>query len=135
MKVLLPAPGTPLTPTRVAYPACGRRSSSRRCAASWWSARTLSTSVIAFASARRSRARPAPAGASTPAAGGTPAEPLGSDGIRRLPSRFQRLPDEREDAASRRGNRGPRPEDRLHARPSEEFVVLGRNDPADRDHD
>src|SRR5262245_18638092 len=135
MKVLLPTPGTPLTPTRVACPASGRRSSSRRCAASWWSARTLSTSVIAFASARRSRARTAAASASTSTFGGAPAEPLGSDGIRRLPSRFERLPDEREDAASCRGNRGARAEDRLHARPLEEFVVLRWNDPADRDHD
>src|SRR5262245_2528820 len=135
MKVLLPAPGTPLTPTRVACPACGRRSSSRRCAASWWSARTLSTSVIAFASARRSRARTAAASASTSAAGGVPAEPLGRGGIRRLSSRFERPPDEREDAARRRGNRGAGSEDRLHARPCEEFVVLCRNDPADRDHD
>src|SRR5438128_4507674 len=123
MNVLLPTPGTPLTPTRTAPLVCGRRTSSRRWAASWWSRRVLSTSVIALASARRLPARTSAASAST----GTLR--LGADrGIRRGPLA---LADECQHAAHGLRDRGSRSEDRLHARLLEKRVVPGRDDPAD----
>src|SRR5256712_7570582 len=127
MNVLLPTPGTPLTPTRTAPPVCGRRTSSRRCAASWWSRRVLSTRVIALASARRLPARTSAASAST----GT--SRLGADrGIRRGPLA---LADELQHAAGSLRDRGPGSEDRLHAGLLEERVVAGRDDAADRHDD
>src|SRR6059036_2326689 len=127
MKVLLPTPGTPLTPTRTAPPVCDRRTSSRRCAASWWSRRVLSTSVIALASARRLPARTSAASAST----GTLR--LGADrGIRRG---SLALADEAQHAAGGLRDRRPGSEDRLHARLLEECMVPRRDDPADDDDD
>src|SRR5690348_8392534 len=115
MKVLFPTPGTPLTPTRAAPPVYGRSSSRRRCASRWWSARVLSTRVIAFASARRSPAR-------TPAASVSVAL-RAEGGITPL--------DQLEHATRRLGDLRPRPEDRLHARPLEERPVARRDDAAD----
>src|SRR5262245_25502245 len=57
MNVLLPTPGTPVMPTRAARPVDGSSTSRRRWAASWWSVRVLTTSVMALARARRSPAR------------------------------------------------------------------------------
>ena len=50
MVVDLPTPGTPVMPTRTAWPVCGSRSCTSRRAAFWWSARPLSMSVMARAS-------------------------------------------------------------------------------------
>src|SRR5207244_12421414 len=124
MKVLLPTPGTPLTPTRAARPVPGRRSSRSRCAARWWSARVLSTSVIALASARRLPARTSAASASGR---------LGADGGMRR--RASAVSDQLEHPP--RGLRDLRPgaEDRLHARTLEEGVVLGGDDAAAGDDD
>ena len=47
MNVDLPTPGTPEMPIRRAPPACGSSSTSSSCAASRWSGRVDSTSVIA----------------------------------------------------------------------------------------
>src|SRR2546428_13349052 len=108
MNVLLPTPGTPLTPTRTAPPVWGRRTSSRRCAASWWSRRVLSTRVIALASARRLPARTSAASAST----GT--SRLGADrGLRRGPLA---LAGELQHAAGSPPDRPPRAGDRPPAR-------------------
>src|SRR2546427_10456130 len=127
MKVLLPTPGTPLTPTRTAPPVCGRSASSRRCVASSWSRRVLSTSVIALASARRLPARTWAASAST----GT--SRLGADrGIRRRPLA---LADEPQHAARGLRDRRPGSEDRFHARLLEERMVPRRDDPTDDDDD
>src|SRR5213592_3952746 len=124
MKVLFPTPGTPLTPTRAARPVPGSRSSRSRCAARWWSARVLSTSVIAFASARRLPARTSAASVSGR---------LGADGgIRR---RASAVSDQLEHPPRGPGNLRPRAEDRLHAGLREEGVVLRRDDPAAGDHD
>lgn len=49
MKVDLPTPGTPVMPTRTAFPACGSSSTSRRWASARWSGRVDSTSVMARA--------------------------------------------------------------------------------------
>src|SRR5262245_15266105 len=119
MNVLLPTPGTPLTPMRAAPPVWGSRISSRRCASRWWSARVLSTSVIAFASARRSPARTAAASASVP---------LRADG-------GIHPPDQLEHAARRLGDLRPGAEHRLHAGALEDRPVPGRHDAADRHHD
>src|SRR6476659_9771449 len=54
MSVDLPAPGTPLMPTRMALPVRGRRSSSRRWARTWSSGLALSIRVMARPSATRS---------------------------------------------------------------------------------
>src|SRR4051812_18793201 len=72
MKVDLPTPGTPLIPTRRAPPACGRSSTSSSCAASRWSARRDSTSVMARDIARRLPARTPPTSAGTPPSRLTP---------------------------------------------------------------
>ncbi len=47
MEVDLPAPGTPLIPTRMLLPLYGRHLSMTSCALAWWSALTLSTRVTA----------------------------------------------------------------------------------------
>src|SRR5205809_746502 len=130
MNVLFPTPGTPLTPTRAARPVAGRRSSRSRCASRWWSARVLSTSVIAFASARRSPARTRSASDSTAAFSDTGPR-LGSDGG---VGRHVRT-EQGEHAAGGVGDLRPRPEDRLHPGALEEGVIVLRDDPADRDHD
>jgi len=57
MKVLLPAPGTPVMPTRNAPPACGVSRCSRSSAAARCVGARLSTSVMPRASAVRSPAR------------------------------------------------------------------------------
>src|SRR5581483_2363012 len=124
MKVLFPTPGTPLTPMRAAPPVAGRRSSSSRCASSSWSGRVDSTSVIAFASARRSPARTPLASASGP---------LGPDrGIRRRPGA---LADEGQHAPRGLRNGRPRSEDGLHPGALEEGVVARRDDAANRHDD
>jgi hypothetical protein len=56
MKVDLPTPGTPEMPTRIDLPLYGSSASSTCCRARRWSLRVLSSSVMVFASARRSRA-------------------------------------------------------------------------------
>src|ERR1051326_8325659 len=123
MKVLFPTPGTPLTPTRAARPVAGRRISSSRCASRWWSARVLSTSVIAFASARRSPLRTRSASAS--------GSRLGSDGRIRRPARAEQV----EYAARGVGDLRSRPEDAPHAGRLQEGAVLLRDDAADGDDD
>src|SRR2546426_5261903 len=124
MKVLFPTPGTPLTPTRAARPVSGSRSSRSRCAARWWSARVLSTSVIALASARRLPARTSAASASGR---------LGADGGMRR--RASAVSDQLEHPPRGPGDLRPRAEDRLHARTLEEGVVLRRDDAAAGDYD
>src|SRR5262249_4920975 len=136
MKVLLPTPGTPLTPIRAARPVCGSSSSRRRCAAFRWSARVLSTSVIAFASARRSPARTFSASApgfpaGVPARRGGGGGWLGA-GIRRRPSA---LADQPQALPCRGRDLRPRPEDGLHARLEELGVILRRDDAAHGDDD
>ncbi len=54
MKVGLPAPGGPLIPMRSDDPAPGSTESTRASASALWSERVDSTSVIAWARARRS---------------------------------------------------------------------------------
>lgn len=49
MNVDLPTPGTPVIPTRRAFPACWVSSTSNFCASSRWSGRADSTRVIARA--------------------------------------------------------------------------------------
>src|SRR5438094_5016774 len=124
MKVLFPTPGTPLTRARPARPVPGSRSSRSRCAARWWSARVLSPSVIAFASARRLPARTSAASASGR---------LGADGGMRR--RASAVSDQLQHPPRGLRDLRPRAEDRLHARTLEEGVVLGRDDAAARDHD
>src|SRR5213592_3115267 len=124
MKVLFPTPGTPLTPTRAARPVPGSRSSRSRCAARWWSARVLSTSVIAFASARRLPARTSAASASGR---------LGADGGMR--QRASAVSDQLQHPPRGLRDLRARAEDRLHAGLLEEGVVLGRDDVAAGDHD
>src|SRR5438105_3347241 len=119
MKVLFPTPGTPLTPTRAAPPVCGSSSSRRRCASRWWSACVLSTSVIAFASARRSPVRTLAARVSVALRAEGGITPL----------------DELEHATRRLGHLGAGPEDRLHARALEERPVARRDDATDGDYD
>src|SRR3989442_9306339 len=122
MKVLFPTPGTPLTPTRAARPVAGSRSSRSRCAARWWSARVLSTSVIALASARRLPARTSAASASGR---------LGADGgMRRRASAGS---DQLEHPPRGPGALRPRTEDRLHAGLPGEGVVLRRGGAAPGD--
>ena len=48
IEVLLPAPGTPVMPTRTDLPACGRHFSIISCAISWCSCNELSTKVTAW---------------------------------------------------------------------------------------
>ena len=47
MLVDLPAPGTPLIPTRILFPLYGRHLLMTSCALAWWSGFTLSTKVTA----------------------------------------------------------------------------------------
>ena len=53
MKVLLPAPGTPVIPRRTALPVWGSSASMTARAVSWWAGRVLSISVIVFAMTSR----------------------------------------------------------------------------------
>src|SRR4051794_4661365 len=71
MKVLLPTPGTPVTPTRCAPPACGSTAWRTAWARAWCSGRALSTSVMA-----RERRGRAPLRTPGPSAGGSGALPL-----------------------------------------------------------
>src|SRR5436305_4498238 len=57
MVVDLPTPGVPVMPTRTAPPVSGNSSCTRWREARWWSARRLSTSVMARAMTARSPAR------------------------------------------------------------------------------
>ena len=59
MVVDLPTPGTPVIPTRWAFPESGSNSNKSCCACSRWSARVDSSSVIARGSAARSPLRTA----------------------------------------------------------------------------
>ena len=61
----LPAPGAPVMPSRTALPVAGSSSCTRRCACARWSARLLSTKVIARANVARSPARMPDANADT----------------------------------------------------------------------
>src|SRR3954452_21648839 len=94
MNVDLPTPGTPLIPTRRAPPACGSSSTSSSCAASRWSARRDSTSVIARDPARRSPA-------STPSARAATSVPKA--GRERAQQLLRRLGDDRSRLVDRRG--------------------------------
>src|SRR5688572_21891455 len=120
MNVDLPTPGTPEMPTRgtVALPADAPASSATRArAAERWSGRDDSTSVIARATAPRLPSRTCSTSAGT---SGDMAELL-----REL----------LEQAQGGVGDDGARREDRRGAHLVQGRHVVGRDDPADDDHD
>src|SRR5262245_7111548 len=135
MNVLLPTPGTPVMPTRTACPLAGSSSSSSRWACASWSARVLSTSVIAFASARRLPARTSPASVATAGAVVVTPPLLRAAGALRRPAALLRCAHEAEHPPRRLHDVGPGAEDRPHACRLERRVVPRRDDPSDRHHD
>src|SRR5690349_6143110 len=86
MKVLLPTPGTPVTPTRCAPPAWGSTAWRTACARAWCSGLALSTSVMARESNVRSPAR-MPAASAAGSGALTPSEVAEAG---ELPHRAQR---------------------------------------------
>src|SRR6185295_11834134 len=127
MNVDLPTPGAPLIPTRSDSPARGSSASSSASASRRCSGSVDSTSVIALASARRSRSstlRASAAGSfgifNDSGSASALAAVRGAD----LAQHFLRAV----------GNRGARTEDAAHARLLEERVVLRRDHAAD-EHD
>src|ERR1700678_3252035 len=129
MKVDLPTPGTPVMPTRRAGPACGSSRVSTCWARIRWSGRLDSTSVIVRAMPARDRARTASA---YRAASGPSAMSVMSPCSRR---RFASGGQLRQQVVGGVGDDGARAEDRRGAGRAQLAVVLGRDDPADHDHD
>src|SRR6516165_9078264 len=122
MSVDFPDPGAPEMPTRRLCPAPGTTSVSSASASARWSARVLSTRVIARASARRSPSRSRAASSVT----GGRAAPASSPLMTAQQPEYLR---------GGGGDVRPGPEDGGHAGVVQGLVVLGRHDAADHDDD
>src|SRR6185503_3619458 len=137
MKVDLPTPGAPLMPTRSDSPLFGSSASSSAAASRRCPGRVDSTSVIAFASALRSRAStPRTSAACSPAcgaAGGSLGMLNASGGADALAA--ARGADLAQHLLRAIGDRGAGTEDAADTGLLEECVVLRRDDAADEDHD
>src|SRR6185503_1253564 len=128
MKVDLPTPGAPLMPTRSDSPLFGSSASSSAAASRRCSGKVDSTSVIALASARRSRSSTLRASAA------------GSLGIFKDSGSADALAaargaDRAQHFLRAIGDRCAGTEDAADAGLLEECVVLSRDDPADEHHD
>src|SRR4051794_18474050 len=132
MKVDLPTPGTPLIPIRRAPPACGNSATSSSWAASRWSPRRDSTSVMARAIARRS---PASTPSASPATSGTAITGGPWWPPRPLSCVAEALGQGAQQVLRGVGDDGSGWEDRGGAHLLQGRDVVGRDDPTDHDQD
>src|SRR3954463_12721454 len=128
MNVDLPTPGTPETPTRIEPAAVSSSASSSRAAARW-SARELSTSVIARLIASRRPSRTCAARDAVSTGGFDKLDLRGSGSVTELDGELL------EQLECGLGDHGARREDGRRTHLLERRYVVGRDDATDHDHD